>query len=169
MAVHCIPSVFRWAANLGGGGHCGQRQNTSCKLTTKPVMYFYVHGFALTNTHILKQKAKHKTHDRTLQTTSTCCPVYHIQVVLFFMLILIWNRPAGDLRHPTSLCFNMTPCVKPDLFFLVVLESSSRTCYLLRSLRIETGLFPTQPKSTSTSSTERRNTVSLSTSSILLW
>lgn len=55
------------------------------------------------------------------------------------------------------------------IFFYVVAQSLSRTCCSSKSLRIETGPFPTQPKSTSTSSTGRRNAVSLSTSSTLLW
>lgn len=32
MSVRCVPTDFRRASNLGGGGHCGQRQNTSCEL-----------------------------------------------------------------------------------------------------------------------------------------
>lgn len=68
----------------------------------------------------------------TVQTPSTCCILYH----LFDHFVV-----DADI----SLFQHGIVC-KTWSFVSLVLDSSLRTCYFLRSLHIETGLFPTQPK-----------------------
>lgn len=83
-------------------------------------MYFLYMVSRVTNTHVLKQKAKHKTHDRTLQTTSTCCIVYHIQIILFYDADFDLKQASGrfETSH-VSLFQHDTLCKAWSFFFLL--------------------------------------------------
>lgn len=116
----------------------------------------------------LNRKQNHKTQEHTVQTTSAGCLFQN------GVLCQLWfdSTARDSVSSPMSLCFSMTQridCIECVFFFFsVVLKSSHRTCYFLKSLRIEPGPFPNRSKSTSTSSMGRRNAVSLSTLSTLL-
>lgn len=103
----------------------------------------------------------HKTQEHTVQTPSAWC--------LFFFFSISHTRKTYERQ--CCFCFvffNMTHCidyVQCVCVFSFVLKSSRRTCYFLKSLHTETGPFPNRSKSTFMSSMERRNAVSLSTSS----
>lgn len=86
--VRNITCTFRWAANLGGGGHCGQRQNTGCELICTDA-YFYlfiktVLSAIFTNSHILQTETKHRP---------ATCILYIILKELYFSHL--------DLKHKT--------------------------------------------------------------------
>lgn len=76
---------------------------------------------------------------------------------LHFSVIPVWSFYS---------VFSVWQLIKPVMFLFVFL---SRTCFLLRSLHIETSPSPTQLRSTSLSLMGRRSAVSLSTSCIHLW